>query len=84
MNNSWCSNSTILNFCVTISPDHSMTRRGPIAQRSEQSAHNREVPGSNPGGPTSLRLRLRLAPPPFLRSHWMQGKFDSEMAKTVR
>lgn len=27
---------------------------GPIAQRLEQSAHNREVPGSNPGGPTNL------------------------------
>ena len=26
--------------------------RGPIAQRSEQPAHNRTVPGSNPGGPT--------------------------------
>jgi hypothetical protein len=25
---------------------------GPIAQRLEQSAHNRKVPGSNPGGPT--------------------------------
>gem|GEM_PF-5964979 len=28
---------------------------GPIAQRLEQSAHNREVPGSNPGGPTILK-----------------------------
>ncbi len=26
---------------------------GPIAQWLEQSAHNREVPGSNPGGPTT-------------------------------
>jgi hypothetical protein len=26
--------------------------QGPIAQRSEQPAHNRSVPGSNPGGPT--------------------------------
>ena len=25
---------------------------GPIAQRSEPPAHNRSVPGSNPGGPT--------------------------------
>ena len=25
---------------------------GPIAQGLEQSAHNRKVPGSNPGGPT--------------------------------
>jgi hypothetical protein len=25
---------------------------GPIAQRSEPPAHNRKVPGSNPGGPT--------------------------------
>jgi len=28
---------------------------GPIAQRSEPPAHNRPVPGSNPGGPTNLR-----------------------------
>jgi hypothetical protein len=27
---------------------------GPIAQRLEPPAHNRVVPGSNPGGPTSL------------------------------
>ena len=32
-------------------------KAGPIAQRSELAAHNRLVPGSNPGGPT------RLAPP---------------------
>src|SRR6267378_6015067 len=28
---------------------------GPIAQRLEPPAHNRPVPGSNPGGPTNLR-----------------------------
>src|SRR5207244_3719922 len=28
---------------------------GPIAQRLEQPAHNRRVPGSNPGGPTFAR-----------------------------
>ena len=28
---------------------------GPIAQRLEPPAHNRPVPGSNPGGPTTLR-----------------------------
>ncbi len=27
---------------------------GPIAQRLEQTAHNRLVPGSNPGGPTDM------------------------------
>src|SRR6266850_7724737 len=27
---------------------------GPIAQRLEQATHNRLVPGSNPGGPTTL------------------------------
>ncbi len=29
-----------------------MTANGPIAQLAEQPAHNRSVPGSNPGGPT--------------------------------
>src|SRR4051812_12631377 len=29
-------------------------RLGPIAQRLEPPAHNRLVPGSNPGGPTNL------------------------------
>ena len=31
----------------------SVELRGPIAQRSEPPAHNRPVPGSNPGGPTT-------------------------------
>ena len=39
------------------------TSHGPIAQRLEQPAHNRRVPGSNPGGPTSSHhQRHRLAP----------------------
>ena len=29
-----------------------MLAKGPIAQLAEQPAHNRSVPGSNPGGPT--------------------------------
>ena len=33
----------------------SLTVYGPIAQRSEPPAHNRSVPGSNPGGPTTRR-----------------------------
>src|SRR5215217_6147038 len=28
---------------------------GPIAQRLERPAHNRWVPGSNPGGPTDMK-----------------------------
>src|SRR5207247_1162737 len=39
---------------------------GPIAQRLEPPAHNRPVPGSNPGGPTfalGLRRELRRASP---------------------
>lgn len=35
---------------------------GPIAQRLEQSAHNREVPGSNPGGPTKKIYSARRDP----------------------
>ena len=34
---------------------------GPIAQRSEQPAHNRSVRGSNPRGPTSLPFLERPA-----------------------
>ena len=37
-------------FCLLPSPQYSP--RGPIAQRLERPAHNRLVPGSNPGGPT--------------------------------
>src|SRR6187431_2326336 len=33
-------------------------RGGPLAQRLELPAHNRLVPGSNPGGPTNLRQTL--------------------------
>src|SRR6476620_8349672 len=33
----------------------SAIRFGPIAQRLEPPAHNRPVPGSNPGGPTNFR-----------------------------
>ena len=32
---------------------HVVPLEGPIAQRSEPPAHNRPVPGSNPGGPTT-------------------------------
>ena len=37
-----------------------MTANGPIAQLAEQPAHNRSVPGSNPGGPTKNWLLLIL------------------------
>lgn len=33
---------------------------GPIAQLAEQPAHNRSVPGSNPGGPTKLFRQTNL------------------------
>ena len=39
-----------------------MTVFGPIAQRSEPPAHNRSVPGSNPGGPTNLTKRTSTRP----------------------
>ena len=38
-----------------------MTANGPIAQLAEQPAHNRSVPGSNPGGPTKKLLLLILS-----------------------
>lgn len=31
-----------------------MKNEGALAQRSEQTTHNRLVPGSNPGGPTPV------------------------------
>ena len=34
--------------------NHSRLSYAPVAQRSEQQTHNLLVPGSNPGGPTSL------------------------------
>ena len=37
-----------------------MTIFGPIAQRSEPPAHNRSVPGSNPGGPTNFSCAVKL------------------------
>ncbi len=48
-----------------------MTVFGPIAQRSEPPAHNRSVPGSNPGGPTNFfsaeRLHFMLKPKASLK-----------------
>ena len=38
-----------------------MTDNGPIAQLAEQPAHNRSVPGSNPGGPTKKLMFLILS-----------------------
>src|SRR5215472_5833750 len=35
------------------------SKAGPLAQRSELSAHNRLVPGSNPGGPTAFAECVR-------------------------
>lgn len=37
-----------------------MLANGPIAQLAEQPAHNRSVPGSNPGGPTKLFRQTNL------------------------
>ena len=33
---------------------------GPIAQLAEQPAHNRSVPGSNPGGPTKKSIIINF------------------------
>ena len=37
-----------------------MLANGPIAQLAEQPAHNRSVPGSNPGGPTKKLIIINL------------------------
>ena len=37
--------------------------RGPVAQRLEQSAHNRLIAGSNPAGPTHLPVTARFSLP---------------------
>jgi hypothetical protein len=39
---------------ATVNLDVSVAIEGPLAQRLEQRTHNPLVPGSNPGGPTSL------------------------------
>src|ERR687892_145458 len=41
--------------CAFVFPHFALDCCGPIAQRSEPPAHNRPVPGSNPGGPIQLR-----------------------------
>jgi hypothetical protein len=38
----------------TLSTKYGIKAWGPVAQRLERPAHNRQVPGSNPGGPTIL------------------------------
>jgi hypothetical protein len=46
------------------------SRNGPIAQLAEPPAHNRSVPGSNPGGPTSycgMKLRVYFIRQPMER-----------------
>ena len=40
-------------FRLTLGVMGRVRRNGPIAQLAEPPAHNRSVPGSNPGGPTS-------------------------------
>ncbi|GAH25763.1 unnamed protein product [marine sediment metagenome] len=37
-----------------------MAAKGPIAQLAEQPAHNRSVPGSNPGGPTKKLIIINF------------------------
>lgn len=37
-----------------------MLAKGPIAQLAEQPAHNRSVPGSNPGGPTKKSVIINF------------------------
>jgi hypothetical protein len=45
-------------------------KKGPIAQLEELPAHNRSVPGSNPGGP----IRLFLISPEKERVFAVPGK----------
>ena len=59
---------------------------GPVAQWLELTAHNRLVPGSSPGGPTSLRSRSAAkaaAPEPWRRrAIWRLASFGSASHRT--
>ena len=50
-------NASIAVDYLDVQPSTAIVCGGPIAQRSEPPAHNRPVPGSNPGGPI-LRSRI--------------------------
>ena len=52
-------------------------KRGPIAQRLEPPAHNRSVPGSNPGGPTILLFRRVEM---FFKLVWRGGEMAEHRA----
>jgi hypothetical protein len=54
-----------------------MTVFGPIAQRSEPPAHNRSVPGSNPGGPTIFSCAVELHFALLLKAPLNRGFFIS-------
>ncbi len=47
---------------------------GPIAQREEPPAHNRKVPGSNPGGPTRLKIMRSMGTQESAKTYRLQPR----------
>ena len=75
-------------------PRGTLTVPGPLAQWLEQPAHNRTVPGSNPGGPTSnpasslgfvsRRLVARLSHAPFRKTKHFEPRVVCALRLTTR
>ena len=64
---------------------------GPIAQLVERPAHNRLVPGSNPGGPTILKMSLFIKDvtdklenliPPDLQEDWDNSGYQVKLSNS--
>lgn len=69
-------------LCVWM--DINPTRRGPVAQRFERSAHNRKDGGSNPSGPNTLGRLGRVQSGPQLPNLSGGARLPCLMADTAR